>query len=971
MWSLQLTLDIVQDSSGIPANFVIQPDIQHTYLRAGQSLEIAFIPLDLSDAEPVNVSAVQSSAPSLMALAGPYRVTARARSTTIPNVTLRDGTLSNTCGADGSDRTIAAECTTPAGSETRIIGDWYCTNRPNIDIPVSLALPNGGLGVPITSVTAGANFSPGGGVYTHSTTVSLNGSVVGSAIVPSISRIENSLAPQSLILGGSSPTQLLSLRSTHTNGTHYTVASGFTVTVEYDEHTRTGCFTQAEVDAAAGGALMCTPSSVLVVPEQELELQLLPAEDEQLLQNTEGAYIVPEGREITLNAQIQAVGIQNITEPVTIELTVPDGISPRGMTIQDEDQTFLDILFDLLNAVNPDLAALANDILGIDIANAQTIFTYELESDLVIGQPFPITLDVIGERAGDFQVAGRAFIELTDVSDAEPLIASFSASSSPNLIEATAAVVLRQTDASVICQTQLNRNNTANATLRSEPDSSSAAVNTAPVQLTPGYSIIITGIFTNEAGDLWYAVIDPANGWLSGTLIDSSPPCVRALPPVNAQNEPIPMPGGNVCAAYTAFDFTNVREQPSTESAQLYTIGPRPSASAYWLRILARTLIQESDGETWYWGEAEGLSAGYVRADAVRLMGEPCLDLPIRIGGLLQPPPPTGLFNMGLNLPEPFANLPFSADTTLDFTQGYGLNTLAYSRPDFYDETNQIHSGLDFFGKTALPSETCFPESDCIHLVAVCSGTVVAPLAVGNGSTGLASGPGLTIRCDNRFGFPSNIVVTYNHLHSLSLELPDGINPLDVDTRVRAGQSLNVRAHQQPLDARDRESVIIDAHLHLEILYTPSNTGGVTPDAVRLNPLYFFTSQALAEFIGIMRPYYPVYNDSNPSRVLRFEWEPYDTTDAPPRSTNELPVGILQGQEPDTDLGIRIEENTRLYVFADVRPPVTGVPDIWARIDRSGIQDLQTETIDIPVDASGVSVLYLDLRRLLLALLGT
>ena len=324
--------------------------------------------------------------------------------------------LTNTCGADGSDRTVAAECTTPAGSETRIAGDWYCTNRPNIDVPVSLALPNGGLGVPITSVTAGANFSPGGGVYTHSTTVSLNGSLVGSAVVPSQTRIEGELAPQSLILGGSSPTQLLSLRSTHTNGTHYTVASGFTVTVEYDEHTRTGCFSPAQVDAASasGGPLMCTPSSVLVVPEQELELRLFPAEDEALPQNVNGTYIVAQGRQITLNAQVEAKGIQNITQPVTIELTVPEGIRPRGMTIQGEDPISLSEIFETLACLltgGANCGDLLNEVLEVVLTLDTITYAYTTEAPVIVGQPFPITLEVVGDVPGTFTVIGRASLE--------------------------------------------------------------------------------------------------------------------------------------------------------------------------------------------------------------------------------------------------------------------------------------------------------------------------------------------------------------------------------------------------------------------------------------------------------------------------------------------------------------------------------------------------------------------------------
>lgn len=137
-------------------------------------------------------------------------------------------------------------------------------------------------------------------------------------------------------------------------------------------------------------------------------------------------------------------------------------------------------------------------------------------------------------------------------------------------------------------------------------------------------------------------------------------------------------------------------------------------------------------------------------------------------------------------------------------------------------------------------------------------------------------------------------------------------------------------------------------------------------DALRLNPALFFTAEALEAFTGLMQPYYPVDNSDDPNVPVRFEWEPYDTNDAPERLRN----GIEQGQEPDTDLGIRTSENTHFYVAGDVRPAVTGVPDLWARTDRGGIQNLQTETIDIPADGAGVPVLYTDLRTVLLMMLG-
>lgn len=161
---------------------------------------------------------------------------------------------------------------------------------------------------------------------------------------------------------------------------------------------------------------MCTPSPVLAIPDQALELRLFPAEDEDLPRNSESAYVVAQGRQITLNAQIEAPGIENITQPVQIELTVPEGISPRGMTIRDEDQTLLNLLFALLNAINPDLEGLANDILGIDVTDQQTTFIYTLENGVTVGQSFPITLEVVGERVGEFEVSGAASIVSSDES---------------------------------------------------------------------------------------------------------------------------------------------------------------------------------------------------------------------------------------------------------------------------------------------------------------------------------------------------------------------------------------------------------------------------------------------------------------------------------------------------------------------------------------------------------------------------
>jgi hypothetical protein len=441
-----LTLDIVQDTTGIPANMIIQPDIQHTYLQAGQSLEVTFIPLDVQSAEaaPANVStplfdpltgASLNSQPSLMALAGPYRVTAHARNTTLPNVTLRDGTLTNTCGADGSDRTIAAECTTPAGTETVIANSWYCTNRPNVDVGITLALPDGGLGVPITDVSVGANFTPGGygAVYTHSTTLALNGSLVGSAIVPSQPRIEGSVAPETLVLGGSSPAQILNLRSTHTNDGHYTIASGFTVTVDYDAHTRTGCFSQAEIDAA-NGALMCAVDPSLVIPDQSLDMSLMVDPAAQAPQTEDGAFVFTVGEQIPLIAQVSAAGTENIGDTVRVELTVPRGLVPQGMTIAGEDQSLLDQIFsdltEFLATLGLPFSEDYENGLGVAGDDDQVTFVYDYDRDLVIGQPLPITLDIVGEVPDDYTILGNA----TTLAFASPLTSTPQLQSASNTL---------------------------------------------------------------------------------------------------------------------------------------------------------------------------------------------------------------------------------------------------------------------------------------------------------------------------------------------------------------------------------------------------------------------------------------------------------------------------------------------------------------------------------------------------------
>gem|GEM_PF-6534475 len=284
--------------------------------------------------------------------------------------------------------------------------------------------------MPITNVSVGANFSPGGGVYNHSTTVSLNGSLVGSAIVPSVSRIQNSLAPQSLILGGSSPTQNLSLRSTHTNGTHYTVASGFTVTVEYDEHTRTGCFTQAEIDAAASGALMCTPLAILQIPDERLNVTIDVDRDQFDEEALVEPLTFPRGRPVPVIIEVSAGLVENVTEPVQITWTIPNGVSLSTMTVPGVDQALLDAFLIALDPAAPPTEPVSlGDNLSAAFAGGTLTFTYNYQETFIVGNPSPfqVTLDIVGNAPGPLDLTASAQIEgaPTPIEDGLPLRFSF------------------------------------------------------------------------------------------------------------------------------------------------------------------------------------------------------------------------------------------------------------------------------------------------------------------------------------------------------------------------------------------------------------------------------------------------------------------------------------------------------------------------------------------------------------------
>jgi hypothetical protein len=128
------------------------------------------------------------------------------------------------------------------------------------------------------------------------------------------------------------------------------------------------------------------------------------------------------GERIPLIARVAALDGRDIAQPVRVELTVPRGLRPEGMTIQGESQSLLDALFSLLipllDAINPDLSSVLNAILGIGVTPETVTFTYDYDDGLIGGgAAFPITLEVVGRVAGTFTITGQAQVVLSGAGD--------------------------------------------------------------------------------------------------------------------------------------------------------------------------------------------------------------------------------------------------------------------------------------------------------------------------------------------------------------------------------------------------------------------------------------------------------------------------------------------------------------------------------------------------------------------------
>ncbi len=240
-----LGLASVDPATGQPARAYISPNISHARLEHGKSLTFRMIPLfdardvitpggaGLADEWLIDAPITPGVIPANLVVGGAGQSQVVTASLQCSTGKVFGATLANVC------------LPTPAG-------DWYCTNRPKIGVPFNT--PYFVDPAAISSADLKVTFTPRSNTLPHTTTISLNGTSIGTLanIVPSgtyWARVPSS----ALNTGLAGPVvQQLGLTSQHTNGGHYVVASDFVLGIGLNTVTAYVCAnSQAEAEQTA------------------------------------------------------------------------------------------------------------------------------------------------------------------------------------------------------------------------------------------------------------------------------------------------------------------------------------------------------------------------------------------------------------------------------------------------------------------------------------------------------------------------------------------------------------------------------------------------------------------------------------------------------------------------------------------------------------------------------------------------
>ncbi|MBN1763400.1 MAG: hypothetical protein JW878_10075 [Methanomicrobia archaeon] len=228
-----LTDFTVYADDSIKNNVMFQPAMNHYNLYRGAVVEFDVLPIFSPESPPT-----LGSCPSCLAGLGA-------------------GGLSGTINAKGAgvSKSASATFSCPEGEQVRCVtlnnvgilrkvNDWYCTNRPNINLKFDV--PAGFESANVKKATLRIDFNPFFGLHElekHDVDVYLNGHKVGSlsnTIPRGVSEFD--LTPSYLAYASAGKADnKIELRTTHLNGGHYAVASNAVIQVCVDNLTLCVC----------------------------------------------------------------------------------------------------------------------------------------------------------------------------------------------------------------------------------------------------------------------------------------------------------------------------------------------------------------------------------------------------------------------------------------------------------------------------------------------------------------------------------------------------------------------------------------------------------------------------------------------------------------------------------------------------------------------------------------------------------
>jgi uncharacterized repeat protein (TIGR01451 family) len=256
-----LSLTAVDPVTGLPANILLQPSLDHARLGTGESIRVAAYPIFTAENLAGNTSTGQP-APGVPAL---QTISFSPKKNSQPNsVNAIDYTLKG-LGA-GVPVNVSGSTSCPTGKQIYAVAisqcgmtfsnsDWYCTNRPSIT--TTMKTPAFLNQASIGSVSLGMAFAPQGNVLPHAGQVYFNGQQVGSFANSIPTGDFNFPIPGASWNSGLAGlvTQNIQISTLHTNGGHYVSSTGYHLNVFVKNATTFAC---AESQAAAQQAIQKT-----------------------------------------------------------------------------------------------------------------------------------------------------------------------------------------------------------------------------------------------------------------------------------------------------------------------------------------------------------------------------------------------------------------------------------------------------------------------------------------------------------------------------------------------------------------------------------------------------------------------------------------------------------------------------------------------------------------------------------------